>query len=121
MGLALEEEKQAAPKGSQARLDGFEVVSANASGATRAGSSRGAGGSGKTKRADVDDDDSDDSDDGAAAAAAAAAADGYGTAPVVQDVDPRLLDYDSDTHAEMLALGLQMRKHTTAKALIDAR
>jgi hypothetical protein len=27
----------------------------------------------------------------------------------------------SDTHAEMLALGLQMRKHTTAKALVDAR
>ena len=40
---------------------------------------------------------------------------------VVPDVDPRLLDYDSDTHAEMLALGLQMRRHTTAKALIDAR
>jgi hypothetical protein len=37
------------------------------------------------------------------------------------DVDPRFLEYDSDTHAEMLALGLQMRKHTTAKALIDAR
>ncbi len=40
---------------------------------------------------------------------------------IVPDVDPRLLDYDSDTHAEMLALGLQMRRHTTAKALIDAR
>lgn len=39
----------------------------------------------------------------------------------IPDVDPRLLDYDDDTHAEMLALGMQMRRHTTAKALIDAR
>ena len=34
--------------------------------------------------------------------------------------DPRNDAYDSDTHAELLALGKKMRRHTTAKALMDA-
>jgi hypothetical protein len=50
-----------------------------------------------------DDESSDDDDDGEST-----------------DYDPRLENYDSDTHAEMLALGKMMRKHTTAKALVDA-
>jgi AdoMet-dependent rRNA methyltransferase SPB1 len=54
---------------------------------------------------------SDDSDSEADADAGADADDGP---------DPRLEDYDSDTHAEMLALGKLLRRHTTAKALVDA-
>ena len=34
--------------------------------------------------------------------------------------DPRDAVYDSDEHAEILALGKMMRRHTTAKALVDA-
>jgi AdoMet-dependent rRNA methyltransferase SPB1 len=34
--------------------------------------------------------------------------------------DPRLDQYDSDTHAEMLALGKMLKKHTSAKKLLDA-
>lgn len=34
--------------------------------------------------------------------------------------DPRDAVYDSDTHAEILALGKLMRQHTSAKALVDA-
>jgi AdoMet-dependent rRNA methyltransferase SPB1 len=34
--------------------------------------------------------------------------------------DPRKEDYDSDTHAEMLALGKKLKRHTSAKALVDA-
>jgi hypothetical protein len=34
--------------------------------------------------------------------------------------DPRDEDYDSDEHAELLALGKLMKKHTTRKALLDA-
>ncbi|KAA0172975.1 hypothetical protein FNF27_05612 [Cafeteria roenbergensis] len=34
--------------------------------------------------------------------------------------DPRLEDYDSDTHAEILALGKLMRRHSKAKDLVDA-
>eukprot|EP01138_Halocafeteria_seosinensis_P012848 gb/GECG01013125.1/.p1 GENE.gb/GECG01013125.1/~~gb/GECG01013125.1/.p1 ORF type:complete len:964 (+),score=237.77 gb/GECG01013125.1/:1-2892(+) len=34
--------------------------------------------------------------------------------------DPRDEEYDSDTHAEILALGKMMKKHTRAKALVDA-
>lgn len=57
------------------------------------------------ERQDIDDDsdsdsDSDDSDD--------------------SGPDPREANYDSDTHAEMLALGKKLKKHTTAKALVDA-
>lgn len=35
--------------------------------------------------------------------------------------DPRLEEYDSDEHAEILALGKLMKKHTRAKELVDAR
>lgn len=34
--------------------------------------------------------------------------------------DPRMQLYDEDTHAELLALGRLMRKHSSAKALVDA-
>ena len=40
---------------------------------------------------------------------------------IVPRTPAHLDDYDSDTHAELLALGKKMKKHTTAKALIDAR
>ena len=34
--------------------------------------------------------------------------------------DPRDEDYDSDEHAELLALGKMLKRHTTRKALLDA-
>jgi hypothetical protein len=51
----------------------------------------------------------------------ASGSEGDGDEEQVEDIDPRYLDYDSDTRAEMLALGMQMKRHTTAKALVDAR
>lgn len=49
---------------------------------------------------------------------------GFETVPrlgdAADDDDPRDQEYDSDTHAEILALGKLMRQHTTAKALVDA-
>jgi AdoMet-dependent rRNA methyltransferase SPB1 len=49
-----------------------------------------------------DDDDDDDESDSASSA------------------DPREANYDSDEHAELLALGKRLKRHTTAKALLDA-
>jgi len=37
-----------------------------------------------------------------------------------EDDDPRKANYDSDEHAELLALGKLLKKHTTRKALLDA-
>ena len=34
--------------------------------------------------------------------------------------DPRDADYDSDTHAELLALGKMLKRHTSTKQLVDA-
>lgn len=55
-------------------------------------------------------------DEGYEVVAAGAAGAGGGSA----GHDPRDEDYDSDTHAELLALAGKLRKHTTAKALMDA-
>ena len=59
--------------------------------------------------------DDDDVTAGDAGAAGDGASDGGDSGP-----DPRDADYDSDTHAELLALGKLLKRHTTAKALADA-
>jgi AdoMet-dependent rRNA methyltransferase SPB1 len=59
----------------------------------------------KKRSAFDDSDDSDDDDDDESDASSH---------------DPRKEDYDSDTHAEMLALGKKLKRHTSAKALVDA-
>lgn len=73
--------------------DGFEVV-------------RGRSDASDDEDSDTDSDDEEEEDD------EAAAADGGD--------DPRLQHYDEDTHAEMLALGKMLKRHTTGKALVDA-
>ena len=89
----------AASAGAGAGASGFETVAA---GVLRASAHRGSGGGGGGD--DDDESDDDESDDESEASSA----------------DPRLEDYDSDTHAEMLALGKKLKRHTTAKALVDA-
>lgn len=46
--------------------------------------------------------------------------DSEGSDDDVSSVDPRDLDYDSETHAEILALGKKLKQHTEAKKLVDA-
>ena len=76
----------------------FEVVAAETE---KFPTRRGARGGGDGSDSD------DDSDDDASSSAASSA-------------DPRNEAYDSDTHAELLALGKLLKKHTTAKKLVDA-
>jgi AdoMet-dependent rRNA methyltransferase SPB1 len=68
----------------------------------------------KRKRAAAAESDSDasDSDDDEAGDGTAAGGD--------SEPDPRDANYDSDTHAELLALGRLLKKHSGAKALVDA-
>ena len=80
---------------------GFETVAATAGGKRPYGTTSGVVGGAVGDDSDSDSDETEDESDASSA-------------------DPRNEDYDSDTHAEMLALGKKLKRHTTAKALVDA-